>query len=346
MSRADEFAFQPGRRVKRRPDFGTGDWAAVIVVSTAAAEGRAADTTGPLLAEWLTGHGYRVSEPIVVADGDPVRTALHRLLVDLPAGERPRFIFTTGGTGTNSDDTTPEATAEFIDRPAPGIMHALWAYGLQKLDEAMMSRGRAGLCGQTFICNLPGSPGGVRDGITVLDSVLHHLQAQLADVRDHDDSHRHPPQPAPASGPATGVVHTSITEDPLTDDAAAAVLSPQMGAVASFRGVIRNHDSGRDDVTGLDYTAHPQAGEILAATCAAVAQEFAAESGGVRIWAAHRIGSLAVGEDALVVAVAAAHRREAFACCAELVDRIKAEVPIWKQQHYATGGHDWVGIGS
>lgn len=130
-----------------------------------------------------------------------------------------------------------------------------------------------------------------------------------------------------------------ITADVL--DAAALesfVLTPENGALVTFRGVVRNHDHGLA-VSSLDYQAHPDAKRFLEETCAAVAAET-----GLRIAAAHRVGSLAIGDTALVAAVASPHRAEAFAACEKLVDRIKQSVPIWKRQHLADGATEWVGI--
>lgn len=111
------------------------------------------------------------------------------------------------------------------------------------------------------------------------------------------------------------------------------------GAVVDFSGIVRDHDGGRS-VERLAYTAHPSAEE----TMARVAREVAAAHPSVRIWAAHRIGDLRIGDHALVAAVASAHRAEAFTACAELVEQIKAEVPIWKEQFFADGAKEWVGI--
>ncbi len=136
-------------------------------------------------------------------------------------------------------------------------------------------------------------------------------------------------------------VTSAITRDPLDPRAAEdAVTTPETGAAVVFRGIIRNHDDGRTDVVALDYTAHPDAPRIMDT----VVRRVAAEHPEVRVAARHRIGPLRVGEDALVVAVASAHRAEAFACCSALVDAIKAEVPIWKRQDYAGGDHSWVGL--
>ena len=117
-------------------------------------------------------------------------------------------------------------------------------------------------------------------------------------------------------------------------------MTSRTGAVALFRGVVRDHDSGREGVVVLEYTAHPDADRIFAE----VLDEAHRDYPDVRLWARHRVGRLAVGDDALVVVAASAHRGQAFAACAELVDRIKARVPIWKRQEYADGTHDWVGI--
>jgi molybdopterin synthase catalytic subunit len=155
------------------------------------------------------------------------------------------------------------------------------------------------------------------------------------------------------------------------DQAIAAVESDTAGAVVSFSGVVRNHDGGKQ-VSRLSYSAHPTAHQVMADVVARLVAEHspaedgapggsaaaagdggsAATAGGggvepqpVRIWAAHRIGMLEIGDPALVCAVSAAHRGQAFAVCAELVDRIKAQVPIWKEQFFADGTVEWVGAG-
>jgi molybdopterin synthase catalytic subunit len=130
----------------------------------------------------------------------------------------------------------------------------------------------------------------------------------------------------------------AISSQPL-DPAAVdrAVAGPEYGAVVLFTGVVRNHDDGRP-VSALEYSAHPDAERFLRACCADVAADT-----GLPVAAVHRVGALTVGDLAIVVAVASAHRAEAFATCARLVDRIKHEVPIWKRQLFADGLSEWVG---
>ncbi len=134
-------------------------------------------------------------------------------------------------------------------------------------------------------------------------------------------------------------VLAQISSTPL--DAAAveaAVAGPHHGAVVLFSGVVRDHDGGQT-VSALEYQAHPEAERFLRRCCDAVA-----EQSGLPVAAVHRVGDLTIGDVALVAAVAAPHRAEAFAACALLVERIKAEVPIWKRQRFADGVSEWVGL--
>jgi molybdopterin synthase catalytic subunit len=137
------------------------------------------------------------------------------------------------------------------------------------------------------------------------------------------------------------VVAATITEAPLSAETAlAAVQSTSCGAAVSFSGVVRNHDGGRE-VDALSYTAHPGAQRVIEEVLA----EIAAKNNGVRLWAAHRVGPLVIGDAALVASAAAAHRAQAFAACSELVDAIKERVPIWKEQFFSDGRVEWVGAG-
>ncbi|MDP9906410.1 molybdenum cofactor biosynthesis protein MoaE [Arthrobacter bambusae] len=142
------------------------------------------------------------------------------------------------------------------------------------------------------------------------------------------------------------VISAILSAEPISvDKAIAAVESDTAGAVVSFSGVVRNHDGGKP-VDRLSYSAHPTAHQVMADVVAKLVAEHPGEAAQpVRIWAAHRIGLLEIGEPALVCAVAAAHRGQAFAVCSELVDRIKAQVPIWKEQFFSDGTVEWVGAG-
>ncbi|MFI2564542.1 molybdenum cofactor biosynthesis protein MoaE [Paenarthrobacter sp. NPDC018779] len=142
------------------------------------------------------------------------------------------------------------------------------------------------------------------------------------------------------------VVSAVLSAEPISvDQAIAAVESETSGAVVSFSGVVRNHDAGKA-VDRLAYSAHPTAHRTMTEVVEQLVAEHSGEaSQPVRIWAAHRIGTLEVGDPALVCAVAAAHRGQAFAVCSELVDRIKAQVPIWKEQFFSDGTVEWVGAG-
>lgn len=154
--------------------------AVVVVASTGAAAGTRVDTTGPVLAEWLTAQGFSVRGPLVYADAD-IAAGLADALLGGPA-----LVITTGGTGASPTDATPEATRAVLDRELPGVADAIRQRGTAKFPLAALSRGVAGLAGHTVVVNLPGSPGGVKDGIAVLEPLLDHLLAQVAGGGDHE----------------------------------------------------------------------------------------------------------------------------------------------------------------
>lgn len=154
--------------------------AAVVIASTRAALGVYDDKTGPIIVDWLNEHGFETRAPVVVPDGAPVGAALRAVLTQHPA-----VVITSGGTGLSPTDATPEMTLPLLDRTIPGIMEAIRSAGLAKTPMAALSRGHAGLAGNTVIVNLPGSPSGVMDGLAVLDPIIIHLCEQVAGSHGH-----------------------------------------------------------------------------------------------------------------------------------------------------------------
>ncbi|WP_448073072.1 molybdenum cofactor biosynthesis protein MoaE [Georgenia yuyongxinii] len=151
------------------------------------------------------------------------------------------------------------------------------------------------------------------------------------------------PPSAPDTSRLTAPAHRVVlaeVRDGVVDvtECAAAVEDAAAGAVVTFGGVVRNHDGGRA-VTEIEYVGHPTAGDLVAQVAADVAARFPVDAVAV----VHRVGILRVGDVALAAAVSAAHRAEAFAATAELVEEIKRRLPVWKRQVFPDGSHEWTG---
>ena len=149
--------------------------AEVVVASNRAAAGVYEDATGPIIVAFLQELGFIVDAPVVVPDGAPVGAA-----ISAAAEGGARVVLTTGGTGLTPTDRTPEVTRALLDAEVPGIAEAIRAYGVaQGVPSAVLSRGLAGVIGSCLVVNLPGSRGGVKDGLAVLRPILVHAAEQI-----------------------------------------------------------------------------------------------------------------------------------------------------------------------
>ncbi len=166
--------------------------AAVVVCSTRAAAGVYQDLTGPVIVDWLRSRGFATKAATVIPDGPEVAAALQRAIA-----ERTTLVITTGGTGVGQGDMTSDAAAHLITVDLPGFHEELRRRGSRSTPFALLSRGVAGIAEESFVVTLPGSMGGVRDGLGLLDEVREHVREQRAgQVHEGPRGHRRPPRTA------------------------------------------------------------------------------------------------------------------------------------------------------
>jgi molybdopterin adenylyltransferase len=156
---------------------------AVLTISDAGARGDREDVSGPTIAAWCTGRGDQVTATRVVPDD---RATIARVLAEWCDADVADAVLTTGGTGLAPRDVTPEATASILERAAPGLAERIRVTGMAQTPLAALSRGVAGVRGQTLVVNLPGAPRGVRDALAALEPVLlHAVRVLRGEITDH-----------------------------------------------------------------------------------------------------------------------------------------------------------------
>jgi molybdopterin adenylyltransferase len=160
---------------------------AILTISDAGSRGERADSSGDLIASWARERQYAIAERALIPD-DIVR--ISATLAEWTDTDRADLILTTGGTGLTERDVTPEGTRAILEKEAPGIAEALRMTSFPRFPRAALSRGTAGVRGKTLIVNLPGSPGGVRDGLGVLSKLVEHAVELVRGVRSGHDAEK------------------------------------------------------------------------------------------------------------------------------------------------------------
>jgi molybdopterin adenylyltransferase len=153
---------------------------AILTISDAGSRGERSDSSGDLIASWAKERGYTLTARALVPDETGQIT---RIIAEWADGDHADLILTTGGTGLTERDVTPEATRAILDKEAPGIAEALRFSSFSRFPRAALSRGLAGVRGKALIINLPGSPGGVRDGLGVLNDLVEHAVELVRGVK-------------------------------------------------------------------------------------------------------------------------------------------------------------------